>query len=472
MLRRRPLAVPGIQRAPTSLPKCFEDMNTTSKLNRRQASSQLFERAKAVMPSGYTRNMLVTHPHPLYAAQANGCLITDADGQARIDWVNNFASLIHGHNKREVVDIVAQQASRLLSATMPAEWEIRLAELLVHRISSVDAVRFMNSGTEANLIAIKAARAFSGRSKVAKLEGGYHGQYDLLEASYLPRPEDWGDRSSPRVIAHNAGTPQSLLDELVLFPLNDIPTMREILTRNAKEVGAVIIDPIGLSLGSGVYAELDFIEALREITKKLGMVLIFDEVWSLRTGYGGTQGNMSVMPDLTTMGKMIGGGLPIGAVGGTHEVMSVFSVENGEPPVKHSGTFTGNPMSMAAGYTAMSLLTPDAYDGLARQGQRLSDGLTRALQDTGLSGHVVSRGSMTNLLFTPHMPKDYRELFYQQTPEATAVSRAVQALLPEEGLHVLRNMFVGSTAITDDHVDASVEAVERALRRIKEGQGV
>jgi glutamate-1-semialdehyde 2,1-aminomutase len=438
----------------------------------RTDSAALFERAKAVMPSGYTRNMLVTHPHPDYAIHADGCMITDADGRTRIDWVNNFASLVHAHNKREVVEVIAQQAARLLSATMPAEWEIRLAELLVERIPSVQQVRFMNSGTEANLIAIKAARAYSGRTKVAKLEGGYHGQYDLLEASYMPTPEKWGDRLNPNVVAHNTGTPQSLLDELVLFPLNDITAMREILTRHRSDVGTVIIDPSGLALGSGVYAQREFIEALRETTIGLGMVLIFDEVWSLRSGYGGTQGLLGVTPDLTTMGKMIGGGLPIGAVGGTTDVMSVFSIEKGEPAVKHSGTFTGNPMSMAAGFVAMSLLTRAAFDALARQGQRLSEGLSRALRDASMEGHVVNRGSMTNMLFIPQMPANYRELYSQNTPERASLARLVPRLLRDEGLHVLRNMFVGSTAISDAHVDETIGAVSRALIKALRGEGV
>lgn len=432
-------------------------------------SSALFERAKAVMPSGYTRNMLVTQPHPDYAVRAEGCLITDADGRVRIDWVNNFASLIHGHNKREVVQVIAQQASSLLSATMPAEWEVCLAELLADRIPSVQHVRFMNSGTEANLIAIKAARAYSGRAKVAKLEGGYHGQYDLLEASFLPRPDQWGDRLSPNVVAHNVGTPQSLLDELVLFPLNDIAAMREILTRHKSDVGTVIIDPSGLALGSGVYAERDFIEALRETTTKLGMVLIFDEVWSLRSGYGGTQGLLDIVPDLTTMGKMIGGGLPIGAVGGSAEVMSVFSIDNGDPAVKHSGTFTANPMSTAAGFIAMSMMTPAVFDALALQGQRLSEGLSRALRDTGIEGHVTNRGSMTNLLFTPQMPVDYRELTLQQTPGRASLARLLPRLLRDDGLHVLRNMFVGSTAMADMHIDETVAAVGRALLKARSG---
>jgi glutamate-1-semialdehyde 2,1-aminomutase len=243
--------------------------------------------------------------------------------------------------------------------------------------------------------------------------------------------------------------------------------MREILTRNASEVGTVIIDPSGLSLGTGVYADREFLVALRETTEKLGMVLIFDEVWSLRTSYRGTQGAVSITPDLTTMGKMIGGGLPIGAVGGKRDVMSVFSVDEGEPKVKHSGTFTGNPMSMAAGFVAMSLMTPEVFDMLALQSERLALGLKRALVDTATQGHVVNRGSMTNILFTKGLPVDYRDLYSKTTSEVAFLSSTMPKLMHAEGLHVLRNMFVGSTAITDNDVDQTVVSVTRALLKAK-----
>lgn len=434
------------------------------------ASEGLFERAISVMPSGYTRNMIVQKPHPIYAASGHGCRLIDVEGTSRIDWTNNFASLIHGHAKAEVVKAITAQAGRLLSATMPEQGEVGLAELLVERIPGVSQVRFMNSGTEANAIAIKAARAYSGRSKVAKLEGGYHGQYDLLEASYMPTPAGWGDAAAPTPMAHNAGTPRSLLDELVLLPLNDIASMREILTRHVDELGAVIIDPSGMSLGTGVYARRDFLEALRETTQRLGIVLIFDEVWSLRRGYHGNQGHLGIVPDLTTMGKMIGGGMPIGALGGSSEVMSVFSVDAGDPAVKHSGTFTANPVSMAAGLAAMKLMTAAAFDALQRQGEQLKAGLERVLRDSGLVGHVLNQGSMTNLVFTPSMPANYREYFAQQTPDVVAMGRRAQALMAAEGLHVLRNMFVGSTAISASDVDESIEAVGRALRRLARGE--
>ena len=189
-------------------------------------SETLFGQAREVMPSGYTRHMVVAKPYPLYADYGVGCRIIDVDGHSTIDFVNNFTALIHGHSKKEIVEVIAAQAGRLLSAILPTEWEVRLAELLVERIPGVEQVRFTNTGSEAVMIAVKVARAYTGKPKIAKMEGGYHGQFDLIEASFQPPPNRWGDPARPTAVANNVGTPQSLLDELVLLPVNDIENTR------------------------------------------------------------------------------------------------------------------------------------------------------------------------------------------------------------------------------------------------------
>jgi len=430
------------------------------------SSAQLFERAKRVMPSGYTRNMIVTSPHPNYADSAKGCWITDVLGTRRIDWVNNFASLIHGHDKPQVVDTIKSQAGRLLSATMPADWEVRLAELLVDRIHGLEQVRFTNSGTEANMVAIKAARALTGKSRVAKVEGGYHGQYDLLEASFLPSAPDWGPAERPAVIEHNKSTPKSLLEELVLVPLNDIKATRSILRECADDLAAFIIDPYGLALGVPVQAQPDYLLMLREETAKLGIALIFDEVWSLRLHYNGPHFPLKIEPDFITMGKMIGGGLPIGAIGGSRKAMSVFSVDHGEPMVKHSGTFTANPMSTAAGYAAMELMTPGEFDRIARQGEQLGHGLRRALRMNGVAGNVINCGSMTMVSFSERVATNYREYHVDQTVEVRERAAALGKLLENEALFVMRNLFVGSTAMSDTDIEMTIEGFANALKKM------
>lgn len=429
-------------------------------------SEVLFGQAREVMPSGYTRHMVVAKPYPHYADFGTGCRLVDVEGRSTIDFVNNFTALIHGHAKQEIVAVIAAQAGRLLSAILPTEWEVRLAELLVDRIPGVEQVRFTNTGSEAVMIAVKAARAYTGKPKIAKMEGGYHGQFDLIEASFQPRPDQWGDPARPTVIPNNIGTPQSLLDELVILPLNDVENSRARLRAEANQIAAVILDPSRLQLGM-VEPRADYVAMLREETARLGIVLIFDEVIALRHSYHGTQGLLGISPDLTTMGKIIGGGMPIGALGGSTEVMSVFDIESGEPKVKHSGTFTANPLSMAAGHTGMSLLTREAFADLAAKGDRLREGLERVRRELGIVGRVEGRGSFSSLLMTDQPITNYRQLATVMGSGLQAKTLAYQKLLLAEGVLTMRGGFVGSTPMTNDDIDFTIGAVRRALTTLQ-----
>jgi glutamate-1-semialdehyde 2,1-aminomutase len=433
---------------------------------RNPVSAAIFQRALHVMPSGYTRDLVATKPHPQYAAGGDGCWITDVDGHRVMDWVNNFTALIHGHNRREIVEVVASQASQLMSAILPTEWEVKLAELICERIPGVERVRFMNSGTEANQVVVKVARACTGKTRIAKMEGGYHGQYDLLEASFQPKPGLWGDARRPVPVAHNPGTPQSLLDELVVLPLNDIEASREVLRARAHELAAVILDPFRLQLGM-VEPRVDYLQMLREETAKLGILLIFDEVMCLRVGFHGAQGMLGVTPDLTTMGKIIGGGLPIGGLGGAARFMSVFDMDRGDNRVKHSGTYTANPMSMAAGYVGMSLLTREAFADLAAKGERVREGLEKIRYDLGIEGYVAGAASLSALMMTPTVINNYRDLAAAVAGGMAERMGIAQRLLLEEGLLTMRGGFVGSTPMTDDDIEFTLSGTRRALARMK-----
>lgn len=428
-------------------------------------SARLFSRAEQVMPSGYTRDLVAQKPHPQYADHAEGCWLYDVDGGRRIDWVNNFASMIHGHCRPEIVQIVASQAGRLLSAVLPTEWEVKLAELLCSRVPGVEQVRFTNSGTEANMVAVKAARAFTGKGKIAKVEGGYHGQYDLLEASYQSQAPEWGPASRPFSVAHNPGTPQSLLDELVVLPMNDVEGARAVLRARANEIAGVILDPWRLQLGL-VPVNQDFLEMLREETAKLGIVLIFDEVVSLRAGYHGAQGRRGVTPDLTTMGKIIGGGLPVGGIGGLAKYMSVFDIDRGDLRVKHSGTFTANPMSMAAGYTSMSLLTPTAFAELEAKNERLRTCLARTHRDLGLPGKITGDASVTELMLTSRPLRNYREAADAMRSGLGDTLARLQTEFAREDVFMMRGTLIGSTAMGNDDIDFTIEAGRRVLTRM------
>jgi len=430
-----------------------------------QISGELFSRAKAVMPSGYTRNMVVQKPYPLYADRAEGAWIWDVDGNKRIDYVNNFTALIHGHGRKEIVDIVHQQVGRLMSAIMPSEWEIKLAELLCERIPSVEQVRFMNSGTEAVLIAIKAARAYTNKPMIAKMEGGYHGQHDLIEASFQPMPDQWGRDDAPTTVAHNSGTPQSLLDEVLVLPINNIEATTALIEKHADKLSCILLDPFRTHLGN-IEPRQDYLQALRDLTLKHKIVLIFDEVMCLRVGYNGRQGQVAITPDLTTMGKIIGGGMPIGALGGSKEVMSVFDVDNGPPKVKHSGTFTANPMSMATGFVGMSLLTPEVFDDLNARGDRLRAGLQTAIDNSGLNAFAYGQGAMNNIVLFEEVPQNYRHFLSMCKPPFLERAMRLQELLADEGVLTMRGMFVSSTAMTDDDIAFTVAAAERAFTKM------
>jgi glutamate-1-semialdehyde 2,1-aminomutase len=409
--------------------------------------------------------MVVSPPYPIYADHAEGCWITDVDGNRFIDFVNNFTALIHGHGRKEILDVIAGQAHRLISAILPSEAELQLAELLQERIPSVELVRFMNSGTEAVMIAVKAARAYTGRSKIAKIEGAYHGQYDLIEASFRPGPDSWGDAVHPNTVAHQWGTPASLLDELLVLPVNDIEATRRLIAENAENLAAVLIDPYRIHIGN-IEPSREYLQLLRDETSKHGIVLIFDEVMCLRVGYHGRQGQVGITPDLTTMGKIIGGGLPIGALGGNREVMSVFELEGVDAKVKHSGTFTANGLSMATGFAGMSLLTPSVFDELDAIGNRLRNGIAGALMEHGLNACIIGEGSMFAISFAEKPAQSYRELAALFTPEIQQRSMALPRPLLNEGVLTMRGMFVMSTPMTDDDVDFTINAAGRAFRRL------
>jgi len=427
-------------------------------------SAQLFERARLTMPGGNTRHMITFDPYIIYADRGDGCRLWDVDGNEYIDWVNNFSSHIHGHASPEIISALSEQLKGLMSCILPAEAELELAELLVDRLEGLEQVRFNNSGTEAVMVAIKAARAYTGRSKIMKTEGGYHGQYDLVETSFLPTPETWGDESCPSVLPFAKGTPQSLLDEVVVVQFNETEATRRLIREHADELAAVIIDPIPARLGF-TRASDEYLEMLREETRRNGIVLIFDEVFCARAGYNGAQGEIGVIPDLTTLGKIIGGGLPVGAVGGSREVMSVFDNLAGPLKVSHSGTFTANSMTMVAGLTAMKMLTPEVFEKLAGQGERLRAGLNREMEAAGFIGRANGEASMSSIQLFQQPANTYRDFVHQSGPGyLQRMLRLHRHMLNQGVLMATRGLMVGSTAMSDADIDETIEKSGRAFR--------
>jgi glutamate-1-semialdehyde 2,1-aminomutase len=395
-------------------------------------SAELWARARAVMPGGNSRTTVFTAPHPAYAASGQGATVTDVEGQRRLDFVNNYTSLIHGHAHPRIVEAVVRQLGLGTAMSFPTETEVRLAEVLVERVQSVDQVRFTNSGTEAVMMAVQAARVFTGRPRAARFEGCYHGAYaDHVE------------------------------DDLIL-PFNDADTVEREVGQHAAELAAVIVDPLPHRPGF-VDPEAGFLQRLREVTRAHGVLLISDEIISFRVGYAGPQQRFGYAADLTTLGKIIGGGFPVGAFGGRADVMAVFDPTRTEGPrVAHGGTFNANPVTMVAGYESMAMLPTSEYDRLAALGDQVRTGLADLLETRGISWQVAGQASLFKLHPHPRRVVDYRTSLL--TPEEQQAMERFYLAMFSEGV-VLTPELAGcmSTPMTDAEADALVAAADRAF---------
>ncbi|PZQ57270.1 MAG: aspartate aminotransferase family protein [Phenylobacterium zucineum] len=403
-------------------------------------------------------------PFPIYAERGEGCRVWDVDGVERIDCDNNFTALIHGHAHPAIVAAVADQAARGLSFGLPTLSEVELAELLCERLPAVEQVRFTNSGTEAVMMALKAARAATGRSLIAKVEGAYHGAYDHAEVSLDPNPNAWGRLEAPESTAYAAGTPPSVLDDTLVLPFNNPAAAAELIARHRHDLAAILVDAMPNRAGLSP-ATPEFLAALREGADDAGALVVLDEVITFRLGLGGAQGLHGLRPDLTTLGKIIGGGLPVGAVGGSVEAMSVFDPTLGKPALPHGGTFAANPMAMTAGLAAMRLLDTEAFDRLAALGAQLRQGLVAAFAAAGLAAQVNGAGSLLRVHFKAGPVVDYRSAY--ATPREAAIARAFHRGLINRGVLAGANGLMSlSTAMQPADVEAVIAAAEGAAREI------
>ncbi len=396
-------------------------------------SRALYERGSALIPGGNTRQSLFYPPYPLYASHAAGCRVVDADGVERLDFVNCNTATILGYGHPALVEAIQAQVVSLSSIGMPTAGEIDLAALILQRLPGMDLVRFANSGTEAMMFAVRAARAFTGRHKIAKVEGAYHGSYDPLFVSIRPTPDVWGPASAPASVPHSAGLPASALEDVVVFPANALEETRELIARHAADLACVVIDPMIAYCG---YLPLrrDYIQMVRELTAAHGIVLVFDEILSFRLGFHGAQGVLDIAPDLTALGKVVGGGLPIGVLAGTRPLMDLFDHSGGKPRVEQSGTFSGNPLTMAAGCAVLRELTPIVIERLTTLGERLREGLQRTLWDAKIPSRVVGASSLAGVLFTNDEFSDYRGYYGAMSKGGWARARAFHHALLNAGV--------------------------------------
>src|SRR6266566_4930577 len=350
-------------------------------------SRALHDRTVGVMPGGTTRTTTYFDPYPLYIDRGEGCRIWDVDGTERLDMLGNYTAMILGHAHPKVVEAVRKQVARGTAFAAANPLEVQLAELLCERVPSLEMVRFCNSGTEATMFAMRLARAFTGRPKIARIEGGYHGTHDYAEVSTHP---------------------DLALEQTVVLPFNNADAAEAIIRREGRHLAAVILEPI-IGAGGVIAATVEYLERLRNVTRELSILLIFDEVISLRVSPGGAQQLYGVTPDLTTLGKIIGGGLPVAAFGGRADVMELLDPRR-QPNLAQGGTYNGNPLGVAAGLAAMTELTPDVYDKLNRKGARVAEHLSEVFSSHQVPVQVNSVGSLFALHFTDTPVVDYRTM--------------------------------------------------------------
>jgi glutamate-1-semialdehyde 2,1-aminomutase len=333
----------------------------------------MFERALGSLPGGSTRTTIYAAPYPPYIDGGQGLRIHDLDGNSYRDFLGNYTSLILGHAHPAVVRAVDDQVRRGSVFGAPTEIEVALAEELRRRLSSVERVRFTNSGTEATMFAIRAARAFTGRPLIARFDRSYHGTHDTA-------------------MAGTRGVPEAISGLVLDLPWADLEGIEHNLAGREHDLAAIIVEPVQGAGGIRV-ADPGFLHALRELTRRAGALLVFDEVISFRVGPHGAQGMAGVRPDLTTLGKIIGGGFPLAAFGGRAEVMDLFDARR-SGALTHGGTFNGNPVAAAAGLATLEQLTPDAFERLAALGERLRTGIAAGISADGLDASVTGVASL------------------------------------------------------------------------------
>lgn len=417
-----------------------------------------FERAKRFIPGGVNspvRAFKSVGLTPLVIDKGAGSRITDIDGQTYIDYVLSWGPLIAGHAHPEVVEAIKRTAEKGTSFGAPTELETLMAELVCERVPSVEVVRMVNSGTEATMSALRLARGYTKRSKILKFEGSYHGHADSLLIKAGSGVATLGLPDSP-------GVPESVASHTLTVPYNDIESVKLAFERYGEDIAAVIVEPIAGNMG--VVPPLPgFLTGLREVTERYGSLLIFDEVMTgFRVHLNCAQGLYGVTPDLTCLGKVIGGGLPVGAYGGKREIMERMAPVG---PIYQAGTLSGNPLAMAAGYTTLKLMTEEAYQLLERLSGRLQVGLERNAEQFGVPMTINRVGSMVCPFFTDKHVINYDIAKTSNTERFRTVFRR----LLDNGVNIAPSPFEGwfvSTAHSESDIDLTIEAHRAALSNL------
>lgn len=424
-----------------------------------ERSKAAYEEAVNLMPGGVNspvRAFKSVGMTPIFMARGQGSKIYDIDGNEYIDYVLSWGPLILGHAHPQVVEALKRVAEQGTSFGAPTLLESELAKLVIERVPSVEIVRMVNSGTEATMSALRLARGYTKRNKIIKFEGSYHGHGDSLLIKAGSGVATLGLPDSP-------GVPESVAQHTITVPYNDLDSVRYAFERFGEDIAAVIVEPVAGNMGV-VPPVPGFLEGLRDVTKQYGALLIFDEVMTgFRVDYRCAQGYYGVEPDLTCLGKVIGGGLPVGAYGGKADIMELVAPSG---PVYQAGTLSGNPLAMTAGYETLRQLTPETYKEFSRKAARLEEGLRQAAGKYDIPHTINRAGSMIGLFFTNEPVVNYETAKTSDLELFAAYYRE----MANEGIFLPPSQFEGlflSTAHSDEDIEYTIAAAERVFARLR-----
>jgi len=425
---------------------------------RYERSKQAYQEAVRLLPGGVNspvRAFKSVKMDPIFMARGKGSKIYDIDGNEYIDYVLSWGPLILGHANERVVAALKKVAENGTSFGAPTLIENELAKLVIERVPSIEIVRMVNSGTEATMSALRLARGYTGRSKILKFEGCYHGHGDSLLIKAGSGVATLGLPDSP-------GVPESVAQHTITVPYNDLESVNYAFAQFGEDIAAVIVEPVAGNMG--VVPPLPgFLQGLRDITNEYGALLIFDEVMTgFRVDYHCAQGYFGVTPDLTCLGKVIGGGLPVGAYGGRADIMERIAPSG---PIYQAGTLSGNPLAMTAGYETLIQLTPETYEQFRKKADRLEAGLRQAAEKYGIPHTVTRAGSMIGFFFTNEDVINYEKAKTSDVEMFAAYYRE----MAEQGIFLPPSQFEGmflSTEHTDEDIEKTIEAAEKAFAKL------
>ena len=429
----------------------------------RTASSRAqHEEALRYLPGGETRGATRMSPYPTYMTAGEGAWLRDGDGNRYLDLLNNYTSLAHGHAAPDMVEQAADQLTRGTAWGTVAEAQVRLAKLLVERVPGIDTLRFTNSGTEATMMMMRAARAFSGRDIIVKMDGGYHGSHDFVEVSVSAETDGAG---LPRARLESRGVPGEVVNSVLVAPFNDLAAMEALLAAHAAHIAGIILEPMP-NAGGMIPPQPGYLAGLRALADRYGVLLLFDEIVTLRLAPGGFQEIAGLKPDLTALGKIIGGGFPVGAFGGRRNIMAQFDPEQHPQPLFHSGTFNGNNMTMTAGEVALRRLDAAAIARINALGETLAAGVNGIFAKLGIRAQCLGYGSMQQIHWTDAELRNMGDA-RRASLDVGELYALLQVELMNRGVYSSnRGMFSVPTPAQESEIDLALHALEGALETL------